>query len=149
MNRLIKKTPFLFWGLIPILLIYILFTYDKYIDINVHDTYFVLPQYFLILLLILFLFVTGLGYYLGYYSDKFKPVGILTIIHVVLFFFGVIVLVKSPILELIHPAKDGFDFKENVRRMGVNLILKFYAGLSFVAAQVILLVNLTISIFRK
>ena len=146
---MLKKIPFLFWGLIPLLLIYILFTHDKYIDINIHDTYFVLPQYFLVLLVILILFVTGLGYYLVYYSDKFKPVETLTIIHVVLFFMGLIILINSPIFEQIHPVKDGFELKDNLRRESLNSDLKFYATWSLLIAQVVFLINLTISLFRK
>ncbi|RPD98665.1 hypothetical protein EGM88_05605 [Aureibaculum marinum] len=149
MNRWISKVPFLFWGLIPLLLIYILFTYDKYTDINIHDTYFVLPQYFFVLLLIVILFVTGLGYYLAYYSEKFKPIGLLTIMHIILFFIGLIILIKSPIFEQIHPAKDGFDLKENLRIIRLNSNLKFYATWSFLTAQILFLMNLTISIFRR
>ena len=149
MSNLLKKVPFLFWGLIPLLLIYILFTYDKYIDINIHDTYFVLPQYFLVLLVILILFVTGLGYYLAYYSDKFRPVGILTMIHVILFFVGLIVLFNVPIFKQSFPVDGVKDMMENLRKSRLNSDLKFYAVLSLLISQVMFLLNLTISLFRR
>lgn len=93
--------------------------------------------------------MTGLGYYLAYYSEKFKPIGLLTIMHIILFFIGLIILIKSPIFEQIHPAKDGFDLKENLRIIRLNSNLKFYATWSFLTAQILFLMNLTISIFRR
>ena len=85
---MIKKVAFLFWGLIPILLVYILFTFNDYIDINIQDTYVAFPKYLVVVLVILLFFTTGLGYYLAYYSEKFTPVKVLTIFHVILLFTG-------------------------------------------------------------
>ncbi len=135
----------MFWGCIPIFLLYGIINIDEYVDINIHDAMFVIPQYFLIGSLILLFFIIGIGYYLIYYSEKFKPLGWLTIIHTSFTIAGFILLFTIPQF----PEKVVNDMIANLEKARLYNDLRMVGILSFLFAQIILLVNLTISIFRR
>ena len=147
--KLLGKTYLLFWGLIPILIIYSFFIKDNLVDVSIHDTYFVLPKYFFLIPLIFISYLTGLGYYLSYKSDKFRPINFLTLLHIFLFFVGLLMLFAYPYWTENFPVTDFNEVKENLRINKLNSRLIFISLVSFLVAQIILVVNLTISIVRK
>jgi len=108
-----------------------------------------MPIYMWISFLLLLFFISGLGYYLSYYSEKFKPLFFLTFLNVILIISSLILLFLVPEFKLTLPAKGALGMMENIRIGKLNDNIRFYGFLSFVIAQIILVLNLTISIFRK
>ncbi|QCX39470.1 hypothetical protein FF125_13865 [Aureibaculum algae] len=145
MSKLIKKVPLLFWGLIPLILIYGFFNREEALDVNVYDSYFIFQLYFVLIPLCLYLYLVGLGYYLSYNSNKFKPLGFLTITHVILTVIGLLILFFVPQYTSFHSN----DLNANVRNIMLYQNLRKFAVLGVVFAQIVFLINLTIGIFRK
>ncbi len=110
---------------------------------------FVFPNKYVTFLLSLFFFVTGLGYFLSYKSDNFKPVQVLTILHVVLTFIGLLLLFLVPKYGYNLPVETAEDMLENHRISKLYQAMRFYGWIGIFSAQPVLLLNLTISIFRK
>jgi len=143
--NLLKKTPYIFWGAIPFLIFYVFINSDKLIDINIKDTYFVMSIYMLIVPLILLLFSTGLAYYLAYYSENFEPVSSLTIIHVLITFSCLAILFFAPRGADIEPSK----MIENLENYRLYEDLFEYSVTGLIIAQVIFIINLVLSLFRR
>ena len=145
MSKLIKKVPLLFWGLIPLILIYGFFNREEALDVNVYDSYFIFQLYFVLIPLCLYMYLVGLGYYLSYNSNKFKPLDFLTITHVFLTVIGLLILYFVPQFPSFHSN----DLNANVRNIMLYQNLRKFAVLGVVFAQIVFLINLTIGIFRK
>ena len=99
----------------------------------------------LIIPLILLLVSIGLAYYLVYYSEKFKPISLLTIIHVLITFSCLAILFFAPRGADIEPAKmieslEEFRFYEDLFEYSVT---------SLVIAQGLFFINLILSLFRR
>jgi hypothetical protein len=126
-------------------LLYGIINRKEYIDINIYDTIFVIPQYFLLAPLMLIFFIIGMGYYLAYYSEKFKPLNWLTAIHTFFTLAGLILLFTIPQF----PEKIVNDTISNLEKVRLYNDLRKFGILGFLFAQIILLVNLAISMFRR
>ncbi len=142
----LKKVSFLFWGSIPLLLLYGFVNFDEVVDINIHDTMFVVPQFFVLIPLMIIFFSTGIGYHLSYYSEKFKPLNVLTILHVLLIFIGLAILFTIPQFPENGYLRDGrYDF-ESLRALER---IRTYSIFGILLAQIIFLLNMVISLFRR
>ncbi len=137
--------PLLFWGLIPLILIYGFLNREEALDINIYDSYFIFQLYFVLIPLCLYLYLVGLGYYLSYHSNTFKPLNFLTITHVFLTVIGLLILFFVPQ----SPSFYSNDLNANARYIMLYQNLRKFAVLGVVFAQIMFLINLTISIFRK
>ena len=85
MKNIINKPHLFFWGLIPLFLVLGLIKPDEVIDVNIHDTYFVLLNFHLVIFLSLLLFLIGFGYWFVLKLDKCL-LRVLTILHIVFLF---------------------------------------------------------------
>ena len=89
MNKLIEKPHLIFLLAIPIILLFGILNADNVLDINIHDTYFVILYiHFAILISILF-GLMGIGYWIMQKSNR-KLSKWLNWTHIVLTFGGVL-----------------------------------------------------------
>lgn len=92
MKRLLKNTHLLFWGFIPIFLLYGFLNYKEAIDINIHDTMFVIATlHFMVFISIIF-FVIGFTYYNSYKKGKLKLNNSLTVLHTIITIAGLLLV---------------------------------------------------------
>lgn len=121
---------------------------ESTLDINIHDTYFVIANYHLTILLFTSYFLMGLGYWLVQKLFKKQLLKSLTIIHTVIllgsfiiywgaFFYGKLFL-QNPVFP------EFFD-----DRQLMNIILIDEVLLIVFVATPIYIINLLIGLFRK
>jgi hypothetical protein len=78
------KIHYLFWLVSLIILLIGLYDMDGTLDINVHDTYFVIPHFDIAIILSIIYFIYGFGYWMVQEKFKKRLVKILTLIHSVI-----------------------------------------------------------------
>ena len=83
MKNIITKPHYFFFGLVPLFIFLIFICEDNAIDINIHDTYFVIANYFVCLFSIIFFALIGVNYFYLHWAKK-PPKKWLTIIHLIL-----------------------------------------------------------------
>lgn len=117
---------------------------DSVIDINVHDTYYVISDYYFSLLLIIIYFLFGLGYWLVIEVFKRKLVRVLTLIHSVIFIGGFVVYWVAYGYDIIQ--KERLGILHDFAFLNQVLLVLF---LLMLIATPIYFINLVIGIFRK
>jgi len=90
------KLYWIFWIWIPVLLFFGVF-FNKDVDIQLHDTYLVTTKFQISLLLSIFLFLLGLGYFNFRKLEVNKKLGRL---HILLTAIGIIAIVISRLIQL-------------------------------------------------
>lgn len=146
MNFFKLKLHYFFWIFTLLILIiqFLVYKDDSMIDINVHDTYYVIKSSHFAGLLAVIYFLFGLGYFIAIDVLKRKLIKILTWLHSFIFVGGFIVYwllasydkVQREELGILHDS--GF--------MNVVMLLLF---LLMLISTPIYIVNLLIGIFRK
>lgn len=149
MSRILKHIHLLFWVCIPIFLLYTFFNSDAVIDINIHDTMFVIAIKHAMIFGSFVLFIIGLVYYLSYQSNKFRLFNSLTIFHALVTFVGLIILFLIPKFQYELPVDGTKDMLENLRKLQLNNVAMQYSVAGVVFAQLVFIINLTIGIFRR
>ncbi|WP_299215498.1 hypothetical protein [uncultured Aquimarina sp.] len=139
MNYIIYKPYIIFWSLIPIMLIYGFSFDEETLDINIHDTYFVISIAHLFNFLSLLFFGIGLTYYAIHKLNK-KRQPLLTYIHLIGTLGGILILALLPLL---FTSESDWETKETL------FITQLILFLIILTVQPILLLHLMISIFRK
>lgn len=119
---------------------------DNTLDINIHDTYFVIEHLHVAILLTLFYFLNGIGYWLVEKVLKKKLINVLTIIHCIIFFgsfisYWLVFLYSKLFLSDPFPLFDNYDL------INIALLLSFLV--IFFIGLPIYLINLLIGILRK
>lgn len=119
---------------------------NSILDINIHDIYFVVENFHLAILLAVFYFLSGSGYWFVEKILKKKVVNILTLIHCVIlfgsFFCYWIVFLYSKLIPLeSYPLFDNYELIN--KTLLISFLLIVFIGLP------IYLINLLIGIFRK
>ncbi|KAB1154610.1 hypothetical protein F7018_13865 [Tenacibaculum aiptasiae] len=93
MRNLLIRPHMFFWGVIPIILLVgihrINNSIDDFLDINVHDTYFIVDRLHLLGFTVFLFVLLGLGYW-GAYVNKRKLINGITFLHVILTFIGLL-----------------------------------------------------------
>lgn len=143
------KTYHLFWCVAALILLIGLFDNDpdSTLDINIHDTYFVIANLHVAVVLFLFYFLNGFGYWAVEKLLKKKLEKSLTLIHCIILigsfvFYWLIVFYTK--LFLPNPEFALFDNHYLINRI---LIYEFFL-IIFVATP-IYITNLLIGPFRK
>ncbi len=153
MNRILKNIHWVFWGLTIFSLIYGVYVHtkmaDSALDISLHDTFFLISTVYIIAFQSLIFFMFGLAYYSFYNKDRYKPIDLLSIMHVVLTLIGLSFLFFIPEFEYKLPVESTADMYANSRGSKINSNIKTYSALGVFVGQLIFLVNLFVSIFRK
>ena len=152
MNKVIKNIHVLFWGCIPLFLLYGILQLhpDNVIDINIDDTIYVAAIIHVMVFQSIFFFLIGLIYFWMYKSHSLKPTNHLTLVHVFLTFAGIIVLlVLSLYRKNLVPFKNYGDYKFYFEMSNLYKQIVTFSYITIFSAQLLLLLNLTISFFRK
>ncbi len=142
MKLIIHKPYIIFWVLIPLMMIYGFFQGDETLDINIHDTYYVIIKlqiwYFLSHIFAIF----GILYWLLIFFNR-KIIRRLTSIHVFTTIIGILLLtIISPLF-----AKEAFQIVDN--REENILITESIVLFIIIIAQVLFLINLSIGLYKK
>lgn len=144
MNKLLKNTHLLFWGFIPIFLLYGFLNYEKTIDINIHDTMFVVAAFHLMILISIIFFTIGFVYYRSYKKEKLKLNDSLTVLHIIVTIIGLLLVLlfsfKSFSSVGWHTDVSKYMLYENYKLLTIFII---------VVTQPIFLINFISGIFRK
>lgn len=142
------KVYHLFWFVAVIILLIGIFNPKETLDINIHDTYFVIANLHFAIVLFLFYFFNGFGYWSVQKVLKKNLEKYLTLIHCYIligsfiFYWLIIIYCK---LFLSNPSFPLFD--DGGQLINITLICEFIL-IAFVALP-IFIVNLSIGVFRK
>lgn len=140
------KVYHLFWFLTAIVLLIGICKPNETLDINIHDTYFVIAHLHVAIAVSLFFFLNGLGYWLVQKVLKRKPEKYLTLIH------AGIVIGSFAIYQMIifyntwFPANPDFPLFDDYQLMNIFLVSSTILNI-FVALPVYI-TNLLITIFK-
>ena len=153
LSNILKNIHWLFWGLALFTLIYGVYVHinlaDSALDINIHDTMFVISTAYILAFQSGVFFMFGLAYYLIYNKDKFNPLDSLSVLHILLTLIGLSVLFFMPDFQHKLPVESVIDMQENSRGFKMNEKIKMYSALGVFIAQLLFLVNLFVALFRK
>ena len=131
METALNKPYLASWLIIPILVLIGLVFNQHTIDIQLHDTYFVISNIHFVLSASLLLLLVGLGYWFIKRLGK-SPNRVLTTVHLLLT-VGVVMLFAVPIAE---------------NSMGLSALF-VWSVVTLLVAQVLYLINIFLSLLRK
>jgi hypothetical protein len=137
----------LFWAVsILILLIQFLILNEEnsYIDINIHDTYYVIETYLFSIALSIIYFLFGLGYFLSIKKFNLKLYNLLTWIHTFVFIGAFVAYWILFVYDQIQLSKYGI--LHDSAFMNIVLLLMF---LLMLLVTPIFIINLIFGKFRK
>ncbi|WP_338378230.1 hypothetical protein [uncultured Flavobacterium sp.] len=150
MNWIIEKTYVPFLILIPIILIMGFLNRKETLDINVHDTYYVINNFHLAIILSTVLGIISLGYFLIKLFN-IPLINWLSITHVIISILGIIIIyilfkvVKN--LEVnTSNIESFFKYSKTIQRINFAL---FSALTITIISQLLFLLNITVSIIKK
>ena len=150
MNKFLQNIHLLFWGSIPFFLVYGIQSEDKTIDINIHDTIFIIAIIHVMVLLSIIFFLIGLIYYGLYRNRNCKPLNNITFLHVLLTFIGITILFVLPLYQKnLLPFKNYEDYKFY---LGMSRLYKQMVAFGFIAifmGQIMFILNLILSFSKK
>ncbi|WP_103071637.1 hypothetical protein [Aquimarina sediminis] len=139
MSKIFCKPYLLFWISIPIILLVIFFSGDSTLDINIHDTYFVIEHAYISYLVSITLGLIGLGYWIMIKLNR-KLSKTLIAIHELLTLGGFLAIWISNMIFKRVPLFDSIGTE--------NLVLTIFA-LLIIIGQVFYLLNLIMGLFKK
>ncbi|WP_299365896.1 cbb3-type cytochrome c oxidase subunit I [Winogradskyella sp.] len=140
MNKLIEKPHLIFLLAIPIIMLIGILSGDSVLDINVHDTYFVIAYLHLAILISILFGIIGIGYWIMKKADR-KLSKWLNWIHIGLTFGGTLVLwiltkfYRTEIME--------YEFNNNLTLIITLIILLIIIG------QLIFPINIIYGLIKK
>ena len=138
MKKLIDKVHLLFFMVVPILLVVGLISRDSLLDINVHDTFYVISHRHLTLLFSVIFGVIGLGYW-SVYKLKGRLTKWMTLTHIILTFGGILLTaITSFVLNTFYSSTNLEDIDG---MLTANLILWMLISL-VLFGQIIFPINL-------
>lgn len=141
------KIYHLFWIIsFLIILIALYLGKEATIDVNVHDTYFVIGNYEFAIVLCIAYFITGLGYWLVQKIFKKRLVRYLVIIHSVILIGSFIIYWGAFIYNKLL-VRDDFPLYNNYLTQNIILTISFL--LIIFLATPLYIINLLIGLFRK
>lgn len=93
-KKIIAKPHIFFFGLIPVFILFSFFSRNKFIDINIHDTYFVFEIYYFHLFSTFLFALIGFNYFSLYWAKK-NSIKWLTTSHIILQIIAIIPFIFS------------------------------------------------------
>ncbi|MBF4471768.1 hypothetical protein [Flavobacterium sp. HJJ] len=144
---MLKKLRFIiaFWIVSLIILIIGLSDMNGTLDINIHDTYFVIPHFFGAIILSIVYFIYGFGYWLVQEIFKKRLVKILTLLHSV-FLIGSFLAYWTVIYYSRLFTVNDFPAFDNYQTINITLVI---CTILCMIALPIYIINLSIGVFRK
>ena len=140
MQQLTEKPHLIFFLSIPIIILIGILIGDNVLDINVHDTYFVIAYYLFAILISIIFGIIGFGYWIIQKVDR-KLSKWLNCIHIGLTFGGVFfVWILS---KLYRPEIMDYKFNNNLSLIITLVVLIIIAG------QLIFPINIIYALTKK
>lgn len=150
MNWLTEKPFISFLILIPIIMIIGFLNRKETLDINVHDTYYVINNLHLAIILSIFLAIISLGYFL-IKIFSIPLINWMTISHILITIFGMLIIYILFRIQLNFEVKS-YDiesilkYSKTIQRVNFTL----FSVLIFVLlSQLVFLINFAVSIFKR
>jgi heme/copper-type cytochrome/quinol oxidase subunit 1 len=140
MNRLIKKPHLIFLFTIPILMIKGVLCDDAQLDINVHDTYFVITHFHLTILISILFGIIGIGYWMMQKMDR-KLSRFLNWAHIGLTFGGPLIIFI--LAQLYREEIIEYEFNNNL-----SLII-YLIFILVILGQIIFPINIIYGLIKK
>lgn len=150
MNWLTEKPFISFLILIPIIMIIGFLNRKETLDINVHDTYYVINNLHLAIILSIFLAIISLGYFL-IKIFSIPLINWMTISHILITIFGMLIIYILFRIQLNFEVKS-YDiesilkYSKTIQRVNFTLFLVLIVVL---LSQLVFLINFAVSIFKK
>jgi len=138
------KIHYCFWIVSLIILAIGLSDMEGTFDINVHDTYFVIPHFYGAIILTIVYFIYGFGYWLVQEVFKKRLLKILTLLHSV-FLIGSF-LAYWIVIYYTRFVTNNFPLFDHYQTINITLII---CTILCMIALPIYIINLSIGIFRK
>ncbi len=145
MTTPIKKPHLIFLFAIPVLLLIGILSWDTVLDINVHDTYFVIAHLHIAILLSVVFGLLGLGYWIVLKVGG-KLSKVLTLVHMVFTIGGVLGLYLLPVFSFTSESTSNFPQYDD---LVIKNIMTVCVLVIMVCAQLLYLANVTIGVFGK
>lgn len=133
MKILINQPHLSFLGAIPILMMIGIFSKDATVDINVHDTYYVIANFHLATLISILFGIIGMGYWLMLKANR-KLSKLLNLIHIIITFGGILLIFI--LSQLFRESIMEYNFNNNL-----TLVIYAIAGI-VIFGQIIYLFNI-------
>ncbi len=140
MNKLIEKPHLIFLPAIPIIVLIGILSGDTVLDINVHDTYYVIPYLHLAMLISILFGIIGIGYWIMQKADR-KLSEWLNWIHIGLTFGGT--LIVGILIQFYRTEIMEYEFNSNLTLI-ISLII-----LIVVLGQLVFPVNIIYGLIKK
>ena len=150
MNWLTEKPFISFLILIPIIMIIGFLNRKETLDINVHDTYYVINNLHLAIILSIFLAIISLGYFL-IKIFSIPLINWMTISHILITIFGMLIIYILFRIQLNFEVKS-YDiesilkYSKTIQRVNFTL---FSVLIVVLLSQLVFLINFAVSIFKK
>ncbi len=144
MDRVINKPYQIFWFSIPIIILFGLTSGDNYLDVNLHDTMFVVANSYIAKIFLILFGLIGFGYWLMH-KFRYKLSKWLNFIHIVLTIGGFIIIWMLILIFSESNFKYGNLYSNKITR---NLFLTILT-LIIIIGQLIYLTNIIGGLIRK
>ena len=141
MKKITQAPHFMFWILIPIILLIGLLKPDKTLDINIHDTYIIIALLHLAVLISIIFGILGLGYWVVIKLNR-RLVNWLTIIHLIITVISLCLIILIPFF--LPESNQGITSLYFDAQVTITL-----SALVAVCIQSLYLVNIITALIRK
>lgn len=145
MKTITKKPYLILWGCIPVLILISLLASNDTLDINVHDTYFVIDYYHIVILLSIPLSILALIYW-SFYKTNRKLYQFLTWFHIIVTTSSFVFLLWYSIFPIDLSIDDSNTVYNTIRLIEFIMI---FSILLFLLSQLLFLFNIVSSLFRN
>lgn len=148
MKVIFEKPYLIFWLIIPIVIIIGYINFHNVIDVNIHDTYYIINYFHLTIIISLVLGIIGLIYFL---SNLFRLnlLKRLTKIHILTFFISLILIFLFNKLYKTNTSYDIISILNDQKfndKITLTIIILFCL---FILSQILFLINIIINIIKK
>ena len=140
MNKISQKPHLIFLFSIPIIMLIGILSGDAVLDINVHDTYYIIAYLHLATLISILFGIIGMGYWFMLKANK-KLSKWLNLIHITLTFGGI--LLVWILAQLFRESIMEYNFNNNL-----TLVI-YLIALIAIFGQIIYPINIISGIIRK
>ena len=145
MKNLIQKPYLIFLSIIPVTLFIGIIYGDDTLDINVHDTYFVISYYHIFELTSIFLGVLSFGYWIIHITNR-KLIRWLTKAHIIITIGGLLLMYLISLIPCYDYSNSSSPMFDDL--LDPNLLLTSIL-LIIILGQFFYFINIIIGVFRK
>lgn len=138
------KIHYLFWLVSLLILLIGLYDMDGTFDINIYDTYYIIPHLYGSVILCIIYFIYGFGYWLVQEIFKKRLAKILTIIHSVILTGSF--LAYWIVIYYTRFVTNNFPLFDHYQTVNITLVV---CTILYLIALPIYIINLAIGVFRK